>query len=62
MTVDPSAERIHQLRMEVQDIEWQLEDSRLGIKGTEIYPVLCASLREAEEALLVELDARAERV
>ena len=62
MTVDPSAERIHELRLEIQSTEWQLEDSRLGIEGAEIYPVLCASLREAQEALLVELDARAEGI
>ena len=62
MTVDPLAERIRELRLEIQSTEWQLEDSRLGIEGAEIYPVLCASLREAKEELLVALDDRAERI
>ena len=60
MTVDPSAERIHELRTERQSTEWMIEDLRA--EGKEPSGLLFAYLGSIKEALLVELDARSERV
>lgn len=59
MTADPSAERIHELRLERQSLEWDIENDRA--KG-EVPPTdLLSDLRRVGNDLLVALDERRER-
>ena len=58
MTADPSAERIRQLRLERQSLEWDIEQC-----GDECVPeFLCAEREKVCEDLLVALDDRAEKI
>ena len=59
MTVDPSAERIHELRMERQSIEWGIADDDAAERVTPQF--VFDELDKVCEALLVALDDREEK-
>ena len=60
MSVNPLADKIHELRGDRQSMEWAIADLRA--KGEEPSDELCAELREVSESLLVALDDEAERI
>lgn len=60
MSGDTLGKRIHELRGDRQSMEWAIENLRA--KGEDPPECVLAELAEVCEALLVELDARAEKI